>query len=164
MKYFSLSRATLGALVALGSSTIVAACGGGQPQADSAAQQSTEATPPAQQPSIPFDEMSSSEKMKHMKNVVKPHMAKVFQEADAKAYADFACTTCHGPGARQGNFEMPTDSLPKLDDEEMAEHPEVTQFMIDRVVPEMATLLGEQPYNQETQTGFGCFDCHMKKE
>lgn len=111
-----------------------------------------------------FDEMSAPEKMKHMKTVVAPHMAKVFQEASAEEYANFGCANCHGPGAKEGNFEMPSAALPALNKEEMDEHPEVTKFMAERVVPEMAKLLGEEPYNPETQKGFGCFDCHTKKE
>ena len=108
--------------------------------------------------------MSAPEKMKHMKTVVAPHMAKVFQEASAEEYANFGCANCHGPGAKEGNFEMPSAALPALNKEEMDEHPEVTKFMAERVVPEMAKLLGEEPYNPETQKGFGCFDCHTKKE
>ncbi len=109
-----------------------------------------------------FDDMSAPQKMKHMKEVVAPKMAKVFQELGG--YEDFSCVTCHGPGAKQGKFEMPTDSIPALNQEEMDEHPEVTKFMMERVTPEMATLLGEEVYNQETHEGFGCFDCHTKKD
>lgn len=144
---------------------LLAACGGSSPKAESA-----EPAPPAEESmqaageTKKFDEMSAPEKMKHMKTVVAPHMAKVFQELSAEEYSDFSCATCHGPGAKNGEFEMPNASLPALDQEEMDEHPEITKFMAERVVPEMATLLGEEPYNPETQEGFGCFDCHTKKE
>lgn len=111
-----------------------------------------------------FDEMTAPERMQHMKTVVAPHMAKVFQEADAEKYAKFGCSGCHGPGAKEGNFEMPNAALPPLNKEEMDAHPEATKFMAERVVPEMAKLLGEEPYNPETHEGFGCFDCHTKKE
>lgn len=147
---------------------LAAACGGTQAPAETAA--SEEAAPaeaaPAEEAAmdVHFDELSPPEKMQHMKKVVFPAMAKVFQEADAEKFAEFSCKNCHGPGASQGNFEMPNDSLPKLDQEEMAEHPEITAFMKERVVPEMAKLLGEEPYNMETHEGFGCYDCHMKKE
>ncbi|HXS17675.1 MAG TPA: hypothetical protein VN764_10830, partial [Polyangiaceae bacterium] len=82
----------------------------------------------------------------------------------AKEFETFRCTTCHGPGATKGDFEMPTKSLPALNEEEMKDHPEVTKFMIEQVVPKMAAILGEPTYNPETHTGFGCFNCHTKKD
>lgn len=118
---------------------------------------------PPVEPATPFDQMPPGDKMQYMKNEVAPHMAKVFQEFSAD-YTEFGCPTCHGPGANQGDFAMPTDSLPALDEEEMQEHPEMTDFMSSKVVPNMATLLGEQPYDEATGEGFGCYDCHMKKE
>lgn len=158
------------------SGALFAACGGAGAPAESAepassGEESTET--PAQTAQTAeastgetkeFDDMSAPEKMNHMKTVVMPHMAKVFQEASAEEYADFSCTTCHGPGAKNGEFEMPSGTLPALNKEEMDEHPEVTKFMAERVVPEMAKLLGEEPYNPETQEGFGCYDCHTKKD
>jgi len=160
----------------------VAACGGGAqlPDAPEAAPaeaktDAPEATEPASVEEVhpteeaepagkKFRAMSPPEKMNHMKKVVTPQMAKVFQEADAEAYGEFGCTTCHGPGAKKGNFTMPNDSLAPLDKAEMDAHPEVTKFMMERVVPEMAKLMGEEPYNPETHEGFGCYACHTKKE
>lgn len=149
------------------SAAIVAACGGGStPAADSpssppeAAEESSNEEAASEGP-LKFDDMSAPEKMKHMKEVVAPQMAKVFQESGG--YEDFSCATCHGAGAKSGNFEMPTADIPALDQEEMDEHPEVTQFMKERVTPEMAKLLGEEAYDPETGHGFGCYGCHTKK-
>ncbi len=161
---FLLSLALTGALAA--------ACGGSAapaeapPPAEATEEAAAEEDSPDTAPGEfkKFDDMSPPEKMKHMKTVVAPRMAKVFQEASAEEYEDFSCVTCHGPGAKDGNFEMPSKDLPALDQEEMEEHPEVTQFMKERVVPEMAKLLGEEPYNPETHEGFGCYHCHTKKE
>ncbi len=111
-----------------------------------------------------FEDMSSPEKMEHMKKVIVPEMAKVFKEFDAEEFGKFGCSTCHGPGAKDGNFEMPNKSLPKLDKEEMDHHPEMTKFMMEKVTPKMAELLGEEPFNPETHEGFGCMECHTKKE
>jgi hypothetical protein len=75
--------------------------------------------------------------------------------------------TCHGPDAKKGEFEMPNPKLPKLDPKDNfkahKKEAEVVKFMMERVVPEMATLLGEEPYDPAKQEGFGCFDCHTKK-
>lgn len=140
---------------------ITAACASGSTPAESA-DSADESAVSSQNKS--FDEMTSPEKMQHMKMVVKPKMALVFQEAAPEKYADFSCGSCHGPGAQEGDFEMPSDALPALDDEEMEEHPQITQFMKERVVPEMAALLGEEPYDRESGEGFGCYDCHTMKQ
>jgi hypothetical protein len=157
-------------LLALGlSGATAAACGGSAAPAEAPVEAATapeeaesqEAAPEeevAEEGPAKFDDMSAPEKMKHMKEVVAPAMGKVFGKDD------FSCTTCHGPGAKQGNFSMPTDALPPLNKAEMDAHPEATKFMMEKVVPEMAKLLGEDPYNPETHEGFGCYDCHTKKE
>jgi hypothetical protein len=95
-----------------------------------------------------------------MKKNVAPRMAKVFQGADAKRYAEFGCKTCHGP-----DFKTPKDFLPHLSMKDgkmsaFADKPEVAKFMAEHVVPEMASALGEQPYNPQTKQGFGCHGCH----
>lgn len=162
---FRLSPLALGLVLAL-CGAASSACAGSKAPAESAQDESAETTPsegPADG-SGKFDDMSAPEKMQYMKKVVAPEMAKVFQGFDADEYEDFGCATCHGPGAKQGDFTMPTASLPALDQEEMDEHPELTKFMMEQVVPKMAELLGEEPYNPETHEGFGCFDCHTKKE
>ncbi|MBK6533704.1 MAG: hypothetical protein IPF99_30190 [Deltaproteobacteria bacterium] len=42
----------------------------------------------------------------------------------------------------------------------MARERRMFEFMGTRVVPVMAQLLGQQPYNPQTHQGFGCFNCH----
>lgn len=116
-------------------------------------------------------DMNRDQKMQHMKDVVMPQMAKVFQAADAKKYAEMNCGTCHGPDAKKtSNYDMPTAALPKLNPagsfkSHMDKHPEVTKFMMNTVVPEMAKSIDVEPYNPETNSGeMGCFNCHMKAE
>lgn len=35
-----------------------------------------------------------------------------------------------------------------------------TEFMLNVVVPKMAALLAQKPYDPATGQGFGCFGCH----
>ncbi len=103
----------------------------------------------------------------YMKKVVVPAMAKVFQEHDAKKYAKVKCTLCHGDKAMDGEFEMPNPDLHQLSkgfESEKAKHPKMLDFMAKRVVPEMAKLLGQEPYNPATHKGFGCLACHTMKK
>ena len=117
--------------------------------------------------------MSKDQKIEHMKEAVMPKMGELFGSFDGDRYAKITCATCHGPGAKEGKFEMPSAALPKLTmptgdgepfAEEMKAHPEVTKFMMQQVTPEMVKLLpGVEPYDPATQKGFGCFGCHTPK-
>jgi mono/diheme cytochrome c family protein len=156
-------------------------CGSAQPPAESAEQTTQKpaegptatpgeaaAAPAIVAPATPFEDMKHGDQIAYMKNVVLPAMAKSFQAVEPEEFANMNCATCHGPGAKNGSFEMPNPDLPKLDVTDgfavhMKEHPEMTKFMMEKVVPDVATLLGEEPYNPETGKGFGCFDCHMKQ-
>lgn len=116
----------------------------------------------------PFDwkGLNKEQRIDHMKKVVMPKMSSVFQGADAKKYADFSCVVCHGPGAKQGKFDMPNPGLPKLTvgdhKKPFAKHkPEIVKFMGEKVVPAMAEALNVPPFNPETKQGFGCGSCHV---
>ena len=37
---------------------------------------------------------------------------------------------------------------------------EISKFMHEKVVPEMAAAMGQKPYDPATKTGFGCMNCH----
>jgi hypothetical protein len=118
-------------------------------------------------PPVPFDEMDEDAKRAWMGEEVVPRMRAMFQEHDAEEFAEFGCSTCHGPSPRERHFEMPSPHLPALpasgtpEQEQMvAEHGPMLQFMFSRVTPTMQTLLGEEPYDEATQQGFSCFACH----
>lgn len=118
---------------------------------------------------VGWQKMSREQKMTHMKTVIQPKMSALFQGFNGDQYKDMNCATCHGPGAKQGKFEMPTASIVKLNPaDHFAKHQgktaAATKFMMEKVVPEMAKLQGEAPFDPATQKGFGCFDCHMMEK
>jgi hypothetical protein len=147
---------------------LVVACGGGQTPAatpaDGAAAPGDVAAAPAAA-SKSFDDMNHRERIELMKQVVVPKMSSLFQGHDAERFADFSCATCHGAGAERGEFDMPNAELPKLPANGafaalMEEKPEMMEFMGKQVLPEMASALGEAPFDPDTGTGFSCYDCH----
>lgn len=159
---------------------LAAACGGGAPEPEAPAEPApagTEApvaepagetpseepvaeTPPAEPKS--WSELDREGQIAFMKEKVVPHMGKVFGEWEEEL-ADLSCMNCHGQGAKEGKFDMPSPDLPKLKgyEKDVKEHPKATKFMAERVVPEMAKLLDMKPYDPETKEGFGCAGCHM---
>lgn len=104
--------------------------------------------------------------MDFMKKTVFPKMKDEFTGWDAKRFADMNCKTCHGDGASDGSFTMPNPKLPVLPSKPedfkklAAKKPAAAKFMMEHVVPDMASMLGQQPYDMKTQQGFGCHNCH----
>jgi hypothetical protein len=119
-------------------------------------------------PQVPWASLNDEQKKTFMKAVVFPKMRDVFQAFDAKRYANFNCTTCHGDGAADGSFKMPNARLPKLPATPegfaklAAEKPTATEFMMKQVKPAMAVLLGMPEFTPQNQSGFGCMHCHTK--
>ena len=110
--------------------------------------------------------MDHQQRLEHMKNVVMPRMKELFAAVDAKRYGEMKCVTCHGEGAKNQTFKMPNPKLPKLSytdgfKKHIDKTPVMTKFMMEKVVPEMAALLGEQPFDPATKKGFGCAECHL---
>lgn len=114
-----------------------------------------------------WDGMGKEERINVMKTVVMPKMGELFKGHDAKKFKEISCKTCHGPGAKDGNFKMPNAGLPKLDPKDGFKkhmdkaHAGITKFMMEKVVPEMAGILGKPVYDPATHTGFGCGGCHV---
>jgi hypothetical protein len=162
---------------ALFAGTFVIACGGAQPAAEPPASPpptspalapSASAAPDASAPSkVSWDAMSRDEKMNHMKTVIFPKMKEEFGGFDSSRFAKFTCATCHGSGAKDGSFKMPNPDLPKIPGTPegfkklMAEKGDITKFMMGKVKPRMATLLGETEFDPKSNPkGFGCAECH----
>ena len=163
-------------VIALGGAALFAACAPANKPAETAADEpaSADAQPgvtaeDASGSTKKFDDMKPGEQMAFMKDVIVPEMTKVFQAYDPKEFAEVGCVTCHGSRAKKGDFHMPNEELPPLDvsdhlADEAKAHPEMMKFMMEKVTPTMAKLLGEETFNPETGKGFGCLGCHTKAE
>ncbi|MCX4245965.1 hypothetical protein [Paraliomyxa miuraensis] len=117
-------------------------------------------------PGVKWADKTYQQRKEWMGIEVLPQMKAMFKEYDEAQFKGFGCDTCHGADGKDKNFAMPTDSiypLPKDDPVKAAmEYDEaVTKFMVEKVTPEMARLVDEEPYDPKTKTGtFGCFSCH----
>jgi hypothetical protein len=147
---------------------LLAACGGSTapapPTATPAAapSASSEAAPAG---SAKWSDLNRDQRMAYMKKVVLPKMKETLVTFDPKEFEHVTCMTCHGRGAKDGSFKMPNPDLPKLSPEggfkkHIEQKPEITKFMMSKVLPQMAELLNTAPYDPKTHLGFGCFGCH----
>ena len=120
--------------------------------------------------SIDWEHMSHSERKQYMKDVVLPKMKPILENFDKKLFPDVKCVTCHGNGARTGEYKMPNPQLPKLPDSPEGfkklreKEPKVMEFMSKTMKPTMAGLLGMKPFDRENPKGFGCENCHTSKK
>jgi hypothetical protein len=139
------------------------------PTASAAPSATAPAGPAAPPKDGEWDTWSHDQKLAYMKSTVLPKMGPLFHEVDPKAYAEPKCVLCHGSGAKDATFKMPNPDLPKLDltpagmKQLREKKPAMVEFMSKTVVPTMAALVGEKPYDPKTQKGFGCLECHTKK-
>ncbi|HTL32142.1 MAG TPA: hypothetical protein VL326_03400 [Kofleriaceae bacterium] len=150
----------------------VAACGSKSPAPTTPAPETTATTettpaekgPPPPLPDKPFDDLDQDQRAQFMKEKVVPAMEPIFKNHDAKKFAEFGCTTCHGEQAKQGHFDMPNPDLPKLlfkDKAAMAKFKkEDLEWMSKEVKPTMAKLLSMPELTPDNPKGFGCQSCH----
>lgn len=114
-----------------------------------------------------YAQMNREQRTAFMSAVVLPQMQTIFATFEAK-YQNMSCATCHGKGATDGTFAMPSPQIPPLPDSEEAfleyikdpEHARWSQFMLDKVLPKMADLLQEDKYDPAHPDGFSCSNCH----
>ncbi|WP_437841838.1 hypothetical protein [Sorangium sp. So ce1153] len=149
--------------ISMAACLFAAACGGAD---DGEQEQGPEPEP------VAWQDMSFEERTGYMTDVVMPRMKEVFVAYDPK-FESMSCETCHGDGVASGTYAMPSAGIAPLPGSEEGflewvgdpEHPERqewTNFMFDKVVPEMADLLQIPRFDPTTQTGeFSCQYCHM---
>jgi len=117
-------------------------------------------------PGVPWHDKALKQRQEDLGNVVVAKMKQICQAHDEVDFKGCKREPCHGDDMKGRNFELPTDSIYPLPKENtiqaaMDYDAKTTKFMIEQVVPEMAKLLDEEPYDPETQKGhFGCFSCH----
>ena len=137
-------------------SLLAAACGG--PQDDG---------PVDPQPTA-YAQMNHDQRAVFMSTVVLPQMRPIFVAFDAK-YQNLSCATCHGSGAVDGTYAMPSPLVPPLPASEAAfaeyvkdpEHARWSQFMLAGVWPKMAELLQRDKFDPTAHPdGFSCHNCH----
>ncbi len=143
---------------------LATACGGKSPPP------AAPPAPPAQKalPDVPFDKLADDQQVEFMKQKVVPQMKPIFQQHDGKKFAEFGCTTCHGPGAKQGHFDMPNPELPKLSMKELMGGTKYkkddVEWMSKQVKPTVAKLLGQTEWSPDNPKGFSCGACHVMEE
>lgn len=143
----------------------VIACGGTTPAAQEpgatsdAVEQRADAAGALGEGEVAWKDMNREQRLEYMGVTVMPAMKALFQEYDPEGYAEFKCQTCHGEDMEQADFEMPNGlyALPAADPITAAKEydAEVTAFMLEKLTPKMAELLGMQPGEEMT-----CMSCH----
>jgi hypothetical protein len=154
----------------------LAACGGKSSPPATAAPAAAPAEddgPVVGPPQVAWKDMTTEQRGRYMAKVVVPAMEPLFKGFDAKRFADFSCDTCHGKGVEDQTYKMPNPdilALPKPGDQAAfapiyEKHPEMVQFMGGKVMPEMARLLGLEPfdYTNPKPDAFGCTGCHTQQ-
>lgn len=143
--------------ISIAACLFVVACGGEQ-----------DGSPAAEPEPIAYEDMSFEQRHAFMDEVVLPQMTEIFAAFDAK-YETMTCATCHGDGATDGSFAMPSSQVPPLPATEEAfyeqlEDPEFARwstFMLEEVWPRMADLLQVPVFDHATNPdGFSCSNCH----
>ena len=124
-------------------------------------------------PRIPWKDKTREQRIEYMGLFVLDRMHTLFAEWKPDEYAGenkFRCQNCHGEDFDKPpvDFHMPRVSFPLMPNDPiggaMKYDPAATTFMVEKVVPTMAELLNEEPYDPATGKGtFGCFRCHPKK-
>ena len=106
-----------------------------------------------------WESMDFDARKHFMATVVVPQVAPLFREFDPERFAAVSCKTCHGGGAKAGDFKVPNADLPVLHSEALKNPPEDLQpmlaFMREKLKPKMAELLGMQE-----SSSFKCGTCH----
>lgn len=159
---------------------VLAACGGSRepspapaPAAPASPTPNATTTGGLGAPKIPWKAKTHAQRLEYMGLYVVDRMHTLFAEWKPGEFAGeqaFRCQTCHGENFDKPpvDFHMPRVAFPLSADDPigaaMKYDPAAATFMVEKVVPTMAELLSEEPYDPASGKGtFGCFRCHPKK-
>ena len=124
-------------------------------------------TAPTAGATVAWKDMNHDQRVDFMKTTVLPKMKAEFAAYDGKKFGNITCGTCHGDGAKEGTFKMPNPKIkPRIGNDMpsfeklMKDRPDAVKFMSTKVVPDMAQMLGQEPFDPKTGKGFGCHACH----
>jgi hypothetical protein len=153
--YFIRRLAAFASLAALLGSS---ACGGSSKGADGPSGTSANGD-------VAWKDKTREQRLDWMGLMVFPKMKGAFNDFDQERFSKFACQTCHSEEMEMVDFKMPNTKIYALPHNNTLQSArdydaKVTDFMAGTVVPKMAELLQMEPYNPETKSGFGCFNCH----
>jgi hypothetical protein len=122
---------------------------------------------------VAYKDMDKKQRGAYMKKVVMPKARELFSAFDPKL-PQVGCKTCHGDGVADHTFKMPNPKIKKLPGTEEAfmawvskdkDAARWSKFMAEQLSPEMAKLVGKQPFDPKTHTGeFSCANCHTMKK
>jgi hypothetical protein len=122
-------------------------------------------------PEVAWKDMTFKQKRAYMKAAVTPTMKPIFQAFDGKKFSNFTCETCHGKGAVDRKFKMPSPDIHPLPNTHEAFEammkkeptwPKWTKFMAEQVEPPMGKMLGLPIFDPKkpVEGAFGCANCH----
>jgi hypothetical protein len=117
---------------------------------------------------VPWVQMTRGQRLDYMIKTVMPKMKATFVAFDEKRFGRMDCATCHGDGVERTTFSLPNAALPKLLEPDLfAKHrqatPEITKFMLEKVEPQMASLLEVPEFDPATRKGLSCYLCHTRE-
>jgi hypothetical protein len=121
-------------------------------------------------PDKPWASMNYDEKEWYMVGKVHPVMREVFQSLDHDKYEGmkFECAPCHGENGAEKKYKMPGDHLSPVpaagsEDWKAMQNSRIVKFMVQRVTPSMASLIGEKSGEPGSGEAFTCWGCHPKQ-
>ncbi len=120
---------------------------------------------------VAWKDMNYDQRREFMKKTVMPKMKPIFKDFDRKMFAEFTCETCHGKGASDRKYKMPSPDIHPLPSTPEAFQaklkteptwPKWTKFMGEKVEPAMAGLLSMPVFDPKnpSKDAFSCAACH----